>query len=125
MKRTIEYIEMIVCKGEFVDSERLHTSERSEPYNTTRQMIMILAIESGFTFKDAGAYFGRDHSTVISARKSIYNRLDTEKPFAEKYRHYKETCNGEVLSVDFLAHELARLKKETLILQEQLNQIAI
>lgn len=125
MKRTIEYIEMIVCKGEFVDSERLHTSERSEPYNTTRQMIMILAIESGFTFKDAGAYFGRDHSTVISARKSIYNRLDTEKPFAEKYRHYKETCNGEVLSVDFLAHELARLKKETMALQEQLNQIAI
>jgi len=125
MKRSIEYIEMIVCKGEFVDSERLHTSERSEPYNTTRQMIMILAIESGFTFKDAGAYFGRDHSTVISARKSIYNRLDTEKPFAEKYRHYKETCNGEVLSVDFLAHELARLKTETMALQEQLNQIEL
>ena len=125
MKRTIEFIEMLVCENEYVEAEHLHTSDRSEPYNTVRQMIMILAVESGFTFKETGAYFGRDHSTVISARKSIYNRLDTEKPFAEKYRHYKETCNGEVLSVDFLAHELARLKKETAELTEQLNKIEI
>jgi chromosomal replication initiation ATPase DnaA len=126
MKRTIEYIEKIVCKGEFVEAERLHTSDRSEPYNTTRQMIMVLAIESGFTFKEAGAYFERDHSTVTSARRSIYNRLDTQKPFKEKYKNYKCLCNnGEVITIDFLAHELARLKTETMALVNQLNQIAI
>lgn len=57
MKRTIEYIEKIVCKGEFVDIEKLHSRERSEPYNTARQMIMVLAVEGGYTFKEAGAYW--------------------------------------------------------------------
>ena len=126
MKRTIEYIEKLICNGEFIDSERLHTSDRSEPYNTVRQMIMVLAVEGGYTFKDAGAYFGRDHSTVISARRSVYNRIETEKPFAGKYGHYRSVCgNADKRSVGFLAHELARLKTETMALQEQLNQIEL
>lgn len=126
MKRTIEYIEKVVCKGEFVDIEKLHSRERSEPYNTARQMIMVLAVEGGYTFKDAGAYFGRGHSTVISARRSIYNRIETEKPFSAKYGHYRSLLvKDEISSIEFLAHELARLKTETMALQEQLNQIAI
>lgn len=126
MKRTIEFIEMLVCENEYVEAERLHTSDRSEPYNTARQMIMVLAVEGGYTFKDAGAYFGRDHSTVISARRSIYNRIETEKPFAGKYQHYRSVCgNTDKCSIDFLAHELTRLKTETMALVNQLNQIAI
>lgn len=126
MKRTIEFIEMLVCENEYIEAEHLHTRDRSEPYNTARQMIMVLAVECGYTFKSAGAYFGRDHSTVTSARRSIYNRVDTEKPFAGKYGHYRSVCcNTDNCSVEFLAHELARLKMETMALQEQLNQIAI
>lgn len=126
MKRTIEYIEKMICENEFIDSSHLHTSNRSEPYNTTRQMIMVLAVEGGYTFKDAGAYFGRDHSTVISARRSIYNRIETEKPFSAKYGHYRSLLvKDEISSIDFLAHELTRLKAETMALQEQLNQITI
>ena len=126
MKQTIEYIEKVLCQGEYVEAEHLHTTDRSEPYNTVRQMIMTLAVENGYTFKDAGAYFGRDHSTVISARRSIYNRIDTEKPFSDKYGHYRSLLvKDEISSIDFLAHELARLKTETMALQEQLNQIAI
>ena len=126
MKRSIEFIEMLVCENEYVEAEHLHTSDRSEPYNTVRQMIMVLAVEGGYTFKDAGAYFGRDHSTVISARRSVYNRIETEKPFAGKYGHYRSVCgNTDKRSVGFLAHELARLKTETMALQEQLNQIEL
>lgn len=126
MKRTIEYIEKVVCENEYVEAEHLHTSNRSEPYNTTRQMIMVLAVEGGYTFKDAGAYFGRDHCTVISARRSIYNRIETEKPFSAKYGHYRSLLvKDEISSIDFLAHELARLKTETMALVNQLNQIAI
>lgn len=89
-------------------------------------MIMVLAVEGGYTFKDAGAYFGRDHSTVTSARRSIYNRIETEKYFANKYSRYKMLCdNTESPSIDFLIYELARLKKETAELIEKLNQIAI
>jgi chromosomal replication initiation ATPase DnaA len=126
MKRTIEFIEKVVCENEYVEAEHLHTSNRSEPYNTTRQMIMVLAVEGGYTFKDAGAYFGRDHSTVTSARRSIYNRIETEKYFANKYSRYKMLCdNTESPSIDFLIYELARLKIETAELIEKLNQIAI
>lgn len=126
MKRSIEFIEKMVCENEYVEAERLHTSDRSEPYNTARQMIMVLAVEGGYTFKEAGAYFGRGHSTVISARRSIYNRIETEKPFSAKYGHYRSLLvKDEISSIEFLALELARLKTETMALLEQLNQIAI
>jgi DNA-binding NarL/FixJ family response regulator len=126
MKRTIEYIEKLICRGEFIEPTLLHTSDRSEPYNTTRQMIMTLAVESGYTFKEVGAYFGRDHSTVTSARRSIYNRLDTEKWFADKFKYYAGICgNKETPPVEHLSNELARLRREAIELQQQINQIAI
>ena len=126
MRKSIEFIEKVVCEGEFINAEELHTKNRHEPYNTTRQIIMTLAIENGFVFTEIGKYFGRDHSTVTAARRSVYNRIDTEKAFNNKFSHYKDICKaGEIITIEFLASELGRLKKETAELMEQLKNVKL
>lgn len=42
MKKSIEYIEKMVCYEENIDAEMLHTRDRREPFNTARQMIRTL-----------------------------------------------------------------------------------
>ena len=126
MKRSIEYIEKMVCCGESVPVEMLHTRDRREPFNTARQLIMTLALEQAHTMSFAGAYFERNHATALNARKSIHNRVATDKVFREKYEGYKEMLRDkETFKVAYLSNELARLKTETMALQEQLNQIEL
>ena len=126
MKRSIEYIEKMVCHGESVPAEILHTRDRREPFNTARQLIMTLALEQAHTMTFAGAYFERDHATALNARRSIQNRVATDKGFKEKYEGYKEMLRDrETFKVAYLSNELARLRREAMELQEQLNAIAI
>lgn len=126
MKRTIEYIEQMVCFYEHIGSEMLHTPGKLDPYVTIRQIIMTLSLEHNHTMQEIGDYFSRNHATALHARKSIYNRCETDKVFDEKYKFYKEELkDSETFKANFLAHELARLKTETMELMNQLNQIAI
>ncbi len=126
MKRSIEYIEKMICYGESIEARMLHIRDRREPFNITRQMIMTLAIESGHTMSAAGAYFDRDHATALNAKRSIYNRVETEKAFKDKFEAYRDNLRTkESLRVDYLSHELSRLRQEIGILQNQLNMIAI
>lgn len=126
MKRSIEYIEKMICYGESVDADTLHTRDRREPFNTARQLIMTLALEQSHTMSFAGAYFDRDHATALNARRSIHNRVATDKVFREKYEGYKEMLRDkETFKVSYLSNELARLRREAIELQQQINQIAI
>ena len=126
MKRTIEYIEKMVCHGESVPVEMLHKRDRREPFNTARQLIMTLALEQAHTMSSAGAYFERDHATALNARRSIHNRVATDKVFREKYEGYKEMLRDkETFKVAYLSNELARLRREATELQHQINSIAI
>jgi len=126
MKQTIEYIEEMVCFNEHIESDILHTPGKHDPFVTIRQIIMTLALEQNYTMYEIGNYFSRTHVTVINARKTVNNRCDTEKVFAEKYYAYQDMLRDkESFKVAYMANELARLKTETMALQEQLNQIAI
>lgn len=126
MKWSIEEIEKTVCRGELIEPVMLHTKGRKDPYVTVRQMIMTLAVEHGYSLSFLGAYFGRGHATAINAQTSIYNRVDTEKVFRDKFETYRQMLfDKQVFKVSFLSAELDRLKKETAILQEQLSQIVI
>ena len=124
MKHTIEYIEKMVCHGENVDAELLHSRDRREPFNTTRQIIMTLALEQCHTMAFSGAYFDRDHATALAARRSIYNRFDTDKSFREKYNTYKEMLSDkETFKVLYLRNEIERLKKEFKMLQAEFEKL--
>jgi len=126
MKRSIEYIEKMVCHGEQVDADILHTRTRKEPWLMTRQLIMTLALNQSYTQEVAGRYFCLDHTTALHAKKSIMNRVATDKVFREKYEGYKEMLRDkETFKVAYLSKELARLKKETAELTEQLSKIEI
>lgn len=126
MKRTIEYIEQMVCFYEHIGSEMLHNPGKKDPFVTVRKIIMTLALEHNHTMQAIGAYFDRNHTTALHARKSIYNRCETDKVFNEKYKFYKEELkDSETFKANYLAHELERLKKEAGELVNQINQIAI
>lgn len=126
MKRSIEYIEKMICHEEVVDVDTLHTRDRREPFNTARQLIMTLALEQGHTMSFAGAYFERDHATALNAKRSIYNRIATDKGFREKCEAYREILRDKrTVKVSFLTSELARLRREAVELQNELNTIAI
>ena len=126
MKRSIEYIEKMVCFNEKIESDMLHTPGKRDPFIRIRQIIMTLALGQNYTMYEIADYFGRTHVTVINARKTVCDRCDTEREFKEKYNYYKEQLkDNETFKVAYLAHELARLKKETAELQNQLNMIAI
>lgn len=126
MKRTIEYIEEMVCYCEGVERELLHTPGKKDPFVRIRQTIMLLALESNNPREEVAAYFNRTGPDVHYARKSINERLDTDDKFKEKYNYYKEQLkDNETFKVSYLARELARLKTEAMELMNQLNQIAI
>lgn len=126
MKRSIEHIEKMVCQHEGINPEKLHSRDRCEPYNTVRQMIITLAFEQGHNITLTGSYFGRDHSTAIAARKSIYNRLDTEKAFRAKFDSYRELFGKkQCLPVEYFKEEILRLRADIGELQKQLNSIEI
>jgi len=126
MIRSIAYIEKMVCHDRGVMPNSLHTRSRKDPHKTIRQVIMTLAIEQGHTMAIAGAYFDRDHATALSAKRCIYNRVETEKAFREKFERYRGLLKTkESFRADYLGQELSRLRQEVGVLQNQLNMIAI
>lgn len=114
MKRSIEFIEKMVCYGESIESRRLHIRDRREPFNTTRQMIMTLAIESGHTMSAAGAYFDRTHATALNAKRSIYNRVETEKAFKDKFEAYRDNLRTKESLIDRIIREKLIINKANL-----------
>ena len=62
----------------------LFTPTRIRPVNYARQLCMYIRhILAGHTQAQAGAYFGRDHATVIHAVKTTKDLIETDKTHRE------------------------------------------
>lgn len=126
IKRTIEYIEAVVCEGETIEPELLHERTRKQLIKDLRQMIMYLALKYGNTEHNTGSYFCLDHATAHHAKIAMQNMYDTDKLFKYKIDKYDELLKaGEEVKADKLVNLLSRLKRETNKLQEKLNTIMI
>lgn len=52
-----------------------------------RQLCMYFIYKAGYTLKQTGLFFKKDHATVIHACKTINNLFETNKVFIEKYKN--------------------------------------
>lgn len=93
----IEKIEAIICAGEGIDPEDLHTPRRKGEFNITRQMIMWFAKnETTMSLSEIANYFGRtNHATALSNIGRINNLIDTEPSFLAKINSYQNKINNQ------------------------------
>ena len=131
MKRSLEYIEKIVCAGEGVDDTLLHaprSHNRAAKRNITdtMQTIMTLGMEFGNTQHEVEEYFARGHPTSICARNSIQNMCDIYKEWKVRVDVYRNIigCNGNFTAWD-VENRINKLRHELLEIQQELNNFAI
>lgn len=90
MKRSIEYIERVVCavRG-FTPAEIRERNDKGKlirfnPETETRQLVMYFALKSGHTLAGASGYYGQDHCTAIHSRKQLSNLQEFEKKLRDE-----------------------------------------
>jgi chromosomal replication initiator protein len=89
-----------VCNELGWEYSKLTNARRFRTYSTRRQILMYFLYESDcFTLKAIGeAFGGRDHSTVINARKNIMNAVYTNDSLILAEFFEIETTFNEILN---------------------------
>lgn len=131
MKRSIEYIEKIVCAGEGVDAELLHAPREhrkaAKRYITdTMQIVMTLATEFGNPQLVVEKYFERGHPCAINARNMVNNMCAIYKEWDVRINVYRNiiASNGNFGGWD-IENRIVKLRKEALDIINELNSIAV
>lgn len=70
-----EYIMDSVCKFYGVSPEAVKSHSRFAKFVEPRHIIQYLLMQRGFSSTYIGQMFGRDHSSVLHAKKTIINAL--------------------------------------------------
>lgn len=65
-----------VCRTQHVPAEELRSKRRTPDLVRARRVAMYLARESGLSLSEIGGAFRRDHSTVISALRTVERKLE-------------------------------------------------
>ena len=124
MKRDIQYIESIVCAGEKVDPDVLHTRDRHGFIVDARNKIMYLAMNFGNVGREVVAYYGMKHPAENYARREIQKRRCWDRIYDDVMREYEDQirCDtGEQLS--FIQQMIVNLKKDVKKVREQINYL--
>jgi chromosomal replication initiation ATPase DnaA len=87
---SIFLIDKIVSKKEVVILNENNNGIRKRKFCLTRQIIMAIAQEYGYSQKEAGDYFGLNHCTALWAKGVIANLCDTDRDFYKKVEGYKK-----------------------------------
>ncbi len=82
---TIDQIQRVVCQYFNVSEDLVRAKTRKREVVRARQVAMYFAKElTHHSLKTIGLHFGgRDHSTVIHARRSIKNQVETDSAFRQ------------------------------------------
>ena len=72
--------------------EAIDSKSRIRELVEVRQIMMhILRVYGDYTFKEVGRSFGgRDHSTAIHAKDTVYDLCDTDKAYKAKFEEIKK-----------------------------------
>ena len=97
MKRTIEYIETIVCAGEYMDVESLHNPCRKQVFVEVRQLIMTLALKFENTQYSIEKYFDRGHPAAIIASNVVNGYCKIYPKWSQKVELYSGIIRDEKL----------------------------
>jgi len=98
----IKKIEAVICGGERVSIEAIHTKSRKRELVLPRQIIMYFACEldESLSWAKIGEYFLKDHATAIYAHKTISNLIDTDKNIKIRMKRYKIKIVGVKFNID-------------------------
>lgn len=93
-KLDIDTIVSIVCETLGVVPQYIKTKSRQMERVRPRQICMSLCVYFGVaSLKTIGNYFGgRDHTTVIHARKTVADLLITDRNFEADYMRCMDKC---------------------------------
>ena len=68
-----------------ITKDELLSKKRNREFVESRQIIMYAMREKfGYTFREAGAYFGKDHATALYGIRNIKGIMETDKEFKQK-----------------------------------------
>jgi len=82
----IKKVESAVCSVWGIHPSRLHETTRERIVVEPRQLIFWWMLRYGKqSSSNIGDYYGKDHATVLHARKVVDNLLDTNKEYRLKY----------------------------------------
>ena len=84
---TMEKIFAFMIKRYGVKIEELKSKKRSAEIVYVRHITMYLALElAGMSLKNVGRAFDRDHTTVMSARDNVFNRIKKDISFDKEIK---------------------------------------
>lgn len=109
----IKKIEKIVCMEFGVEPSSIHDSSRRNSY--IRHIITTLACEVGLSCRDAGRYYGRNHSTIVYGRKRIYGFCDIypqEKALIARLRKMIKSKKMICQAIQHKKMEVLKIKNE-------------
>ena len=110
-KFNMEFIEAVVCGELDVDMDLLHARSQNGFQVFARQLIMYLGeryiLES--TLQSVGLYFGKNHCTVINAKKSINNYSETNKLYGNMIKRMVDIIEMYIES-DISSYEIKPVK---------------
>jgi len=129
MEIMIAQIEQIVCNGEKIEPEALHTKSRLAIVREPRQIVMYFADrETRLSQGRIGMYFNRDHATVINAIKRVNNFIETDREFRDKINYYQfritnlKTGYENMEQAQPTIFDIALVRSEIKILQNRLKE---
>lgn len=94
----------VICEGEKLTFQQLLAENRKEEIVYARQLIMYFAkTKKVGSLAFIGSRFGKDHSTVIHAIKTIQNYIDTDRERRNKILDYGEKLNAIKRIIDVKA----------------------
>lgn len=92
----IEFISTQIAHYFGLELKDLKSPCRKRELTEARQIAMHICYKrTGMTLKSIGDFFGgRDHSTVIYAKETVSDLLDTDKLFKSKYLMVERLIDG-------------------------------
>ena len=95
MNDLYDHIEYVICAGEDVSPEELHTGTRKAKVLFARQMIMYFADEFAIgTYEMIASRYEQDHATFSHTKKVINNYIDTDKFKRGKIAYHRGVLCG-------------------------------
>jgi len=88
-----------VCAFYGLDIERVMMPGNKPAYVEARQISMYLLLRKYIPQSVIGEYFNRDHTTVIHARETITNRMDTDVEFEVTIREIQSIVSREIIDL--------------------------
>jgi chromosomal replication initiator protein len=95
----VNFINDKVCEYLKIDDvEKLKSKTHKRYICEARQIAMtIMKEKTKMSLKDIGIFFGgRDHSTVIHAKRTVLNLCETNKVFRKKFLDIEKIINEEM-----------------------------